>query len=322
MNLILPKKISFSERSVAFLYLPSTERNYVVIGGADESDTTYDNDDHHGNHEESSTTRSSSISSSSSSSTTRRGAKHEATIAADPDPGTKRSSSNNHAHHFTLAPAPPRTTKDHRHHQTKKDDTGEDDRDRDSDHPRNDKNDDNDDLVDSSSENTSKQIKEIEMSNPNRPRDDQDQEQDQDQCIPMNVDFCVNVTRAARQNVMDELTMLQLATVVDSQCYPFAAHFLCTWGIDCRKEEGDGERPVELCRDYCEEFMTNCGHKLSSNLKEKIRCGGGEWKGLNSCVTKPGCVNDLYKAGEKKRICDGVMDCIDFSDELHCSYVS
>lgn len=117
------------------------------------------------------------------------------------------------------------------------------------------------------------------------------------------------------------MTLLQLASVVESQCYPFAAHFLCSWGVACEKDEplDSNGLPVLPCRDYCEEFMANCGHKLSRQIKDKLKCGG-DWKGSGSCITKPGCVAKLYESGQKQRICDGVMDCVDFSDELHCSY--
>lgn len=263
----------------------------------DESDNSYEEAN---DRVESSTSRSNIASSSpSQTTTTRRGAKHEATVAGEKtrhgdSRGNRGGIPTQKATSFSsppsISPSSPRTK------------------------PVNDYDNKNpDDLADSSSENTS-QTKVIQTVTSSSSKNDQ--------CVPMNVDFCVNITGVSKQNVMDELTLLQLATVVDSQCYPFAAHFLCSWGIACKQDElvdHDG-RPLELCKDYCEEFMTNCGHKLSSNIKDKIKCGG-EWKGPNSCITKPGCVRDLYNTGQKKRICDGVMDCIDFSDELHCSYV-
>jgi len=286
---------SSSERSIAFLYLPSTERNYVVIGGNDEADTYDETNDRI----ESSTSKSSSISSSSSSSsttTTRRGAKHDihntgekthgegrgnnrgsvptqrATSSSSPPPSSSSSYSPTTS---SLSPRTKNTNAKNNDYENRNND---------------------DDLVDSSSENSNAHTKVVTSKT-----------EPQDQCVPMNVDFCVNITGASKQNVMDELTMLQLASVVDSQCYPFAAHFICSWGIACKQDElidHDG-RPMQLCRDYCEEFMTNCGHKLSNSIKEKITCGE-EWKGPNSCITKPGCVAELYNTGQKRRICDGV----------------
>lgn len=123
-------------------------------------------------------------------------------------------------------------------------------------------------------------------------------------CAPLSIDFCVNVTSTKQQRQLDDLTVLQLASIVESQCYPFSAHFLCSWGVACQKEEhlDTNGLPLLPCSDYCDEFMANCGHKLPRNLKDKMKCGG-EWKGVGSCITKPGCVTTLYETGQKQRIC-------------------
>jgi len=122
-------------------------------------------------------------------------------------------------------------------------------------------------------------------------------------CVPLTVDFCVNNTKSPQQRRVDETTLLHMATVIESGCYPFAANFLCSWGVECGTED---ELP---CRDYCDEFMANCGHKLSHSMKERIKCGG-DWKSQGSCRVKPGCVQELYNSGFKDRLCDGTMDCI------------
>ena len=128
-------------------------------------------------------------------------------------------------------------------------------------------------------------------------------------CLPMSVDFCFNINNSSFQNPLDEKLISQLRAVVDSQCYPYSAHFLCSSSIACNEEDHRRANASESslpCQDYCEEFLTNCGQQLPAEFKAKLKCGP-QWKGVNSCVTKPGCVTDLYNSGQGHRICDGLM---------------
>ena len=45
-----------------------------------------------------------------------------------------------------------------------------------------------------------------------------------------------------------------------------------------------------------------------------------EADGPGACISKPGCVEDMRRRGLEERICDGTVDCPDFSDELYCDY--
>jgi len=127
-------------------------------------------------------------------------------------------------------------------------------------------------------------------------------------CDVLTVDFCLdhNTTFIRGQRPLSEALLAQMRLVVASRCHPFATHFLCAWGMAC-----EGPQP---CLDYCEEFLSNCASVLPAELKSKLRCEGSKWEGTGSCVPKPGCVESLYRSGQGQRVCDGVMDCFDFSD--------
>lgn len=138
-----------------------------------------------------------------------------------------------------------------------------------------------------------------------------------EKCVPMSVDFCANLTSTTHQHSLDAHTINQLQSVVESQCYPFAAHFLCSFYIGCGnngQRDKNGARNLvaqntsissKPCKDYCNEFKSHCAHQLPQEIKNKIQCGS-EWSGIGSCSPKPGCVEDLYFTGQASKICDGV----------------
>nr|SVE74962.1 EOG090X019S [Daphnia dolichocephala] len=108
------------------------------------------------------------------------------------------------------------------------------------------------------------------------------------------------------------------------------------------------------CRSLCMAAVTSCearlglslqvsrrqdvvGNKLQNNdaangLRDLLRCELFPIDdGLDSCTTKPSmnyvmeadpseCVRFMTANGQTSRICDGLMDCHDFSDEVACNY--
>ena len=76
------------------------------------------------------------------------------------------------------------------------------------------------------------------------------------------------------------------------------------------------------CRDFCFEFMESCAHVLPVELRDRIQCRAlaTEADGPGACISKPGCVAEMRNLDQEKRVCDGVVDCPDFSDELYCPY--
>ena len=76
------------------------------------------------------------------------------------------------------------------------------------------------------------------------------------------------------------------------------------------------------CQDFCNEFMNSCANILPGELRDRIKCSvlKTEADGPGACISKPGCVAEMRNLGKSQQICDGVVDCPDFSDELYCPY--
>ena len=76
------------------------------------------------------------------------------------------------------------------------------------------------------------------------------------------------------------------------------------------------------CREFCLDFINECGNILSRDLLERLDCQrfGSESDGPGGCISKPGCVAEIRNNNKESRICDGVVDCPDFTDELYCPY--
>ncbi|XP_030768366.1 atrial natriuretic peptide-converting enzyme [Sitophilus oryzae] len=109
--------------------------------------------------------------------------------------------------------------------------------------------------------------------------------------------------------------------IVDSECYRHAYEFVCQLlQPSCSKGHEEDEMMLP-CRGFCREFISGCGNRLSEKFKSLIDCnrfpevGSGEW-----CLPKPGCVDELKSKALSPRICDGVLDCPDLSDEVSCTY--
>ncbi|KAK6638086.1 hypothetical protein RUM44_008511 [Polyplax serrata] len=152
------------------------------------------------------------------------------------------------------------------------------------------------------------------------------------QCTRLQLDYCskmsYNVTsypniigHANYQEVLDDV--IAFREIVDAECYRLAYEFVClVLQPPCERETtAEEDSMVMPCRSYCNEFIKNCGNRISPKFKQALDCSKfDEFSGSGICIPKPGCIEELQSQGLESRLCDGVIDCADMSDELSCSY--
>ncbi|XP_060529416.1 atrial natriuretic peptide-converting enzyme [Cylas formicarius] len=150
-------------------------------------------------------------------------------------------------------------------------------------------------------------------------------------CTPLQLRYCsklgYNVT--TYPNVLEHKSIrdvrehvITFRELVDAECYRHAYEFVCQiLQPPCEEHEEYSAEMILPCRSFCREFMSGCGSRLNEKFKNLIDCGRfPEFYGEGTCVTKPGCVEELQSRALSPRICDGVLDCQDLSDETSCSY--
>lgn len=154
------------------------------------------------------------------------------------------------------------------------------------------------------------------------------------QCAPIQLDYCskmpYNMTSypniIGHRNYFEVLEdVISFREIVDAECYRLAYEFVClALQPPCQKAVTEAEDLlVTPCRNYCHDFLKNCGNRIPSRFQNALDCSKfEEMSASGSCVPKPGCVEDLQSKGLESRLCDGVVDCSDMSDEMSCSYCS
>nr|CAG4646820.1 EOG090X019S [Megafenestra aurita]SVE92229.1 EOG090X019S [Megafenestra aurita] len=141
--------------------------------------------------------------------------------------------------------------------------------------------------------------------------------------------------------------------LVESECSPYIQHVLCHIlqpPCDPTVAVPNGfvpPPPLSLmpfvripnhqppCRSVCMAALTSCKARLGlgqQHLRDLLRCELFPIDdGMDSCTIKPSlnhvmeadpseCVQFMTANGQANRVCDGLMDCHDFSDEVACNY--
>ena len=163
-------------------------------------------------------------------------------------------------------------------------------------------------------------------------------------CTKIGLTYCnsISYNKTSYPNVIGhwnissvEEDYLLFRQIVDFECYPLAREFMCR----LLQPECEDDEMIWPCKDFCKDFIDSCESWIPKKLQQKINCNDfpignvydnekhtednnlSKQKG-KKCKTKPGCSNELYTLNLSKRICDGIIDCNDFSDENRCDYCS
>lgn len=153
----------------------------------------------------------------------------------------------------------------------------------------------------------------------------------QRRCEPVKLDYCrsIGYNITSYPNHLNHLNidevkndLIAFRDIVDSECYRQAYDFVCRLlQPPCRYREPFQPEIGSICRDYCQDFHKACGSRISEQFKKYFDCERfPESTGPQSCHSKPNCVEDLQARALSNRLCDGIADCPDLSDEFKCSY--
>ncbi|KAG4075762.1 hypothetical protein HA402_003588 [Bradysia odoriphaga] len=150
-------------------------------------------------------------------------------------------------------------------------------------------------------------------------------------CEPLRLPYCksigYNVTTYPNMlghNSVEEVVadVIAFRELVDGECFRQAFDFVCRlMQPPCMEQPPLEPEPGKICREYCQAFRQGCGNRLPEKFKKYFDCERfPESTGSQSCHHRPGCAAELQQNGVSGRLCDGIPDCPDLSDEATCSY--
>ncbi|XP_055390020.1 uncharacterized protein LOC129619000 [Condylostylus longicornis] len=150
-------------------------------------------------------------------------------------------------------------------------------------------------------------------------------------CEPVKLDYCktigYNVT--TYPNLLGHMSieevkidLIAFRELVDAECFREAYDFICRMlQPPCLIKDPYEPQPGLICREYCQSFMKSCENRIVERFRQLFDCENfPESTGVQSCWQKPRCMDDLRSNSFQPRICDGIADCPDLSDEKSCSF--
>ncbi|KAI5720493.1 hypothetical protein M8J77_007523 [Diaphorina citri] len=162
-------------------------------------------------------------------------------------------------------------------------------------------------------------------------------------CDPVQLSFCrsaLSYNLTAYPNIFGHMSikdveddMIAFRELVDAECYQHTYEFVCQiLQPSCVKASPEDQMSLKAspedqvflpCRQFCNDFWVGCGNRLPARFKEALNCFRFPQHSHVGSMCSPkaaSCEDDLRQRGLASRLCDGLADCADLSDEIACPY--